>query len=167
MQGLLSLRHYYHAPAMGKCFPNEDRVEYMSGAVARKGGDFALIANTRIRVDGKTDGGYLFREFRFDEAPERDLTRVEDNYPGFVVDGRKVSLGSSSSCPPYGIPAGCNFKSVGRYRKTPSWLKAGRPLELHCRIEARGEQCADTPRMEKTSVGGSCDIEMRPVANVH
>ena len=31
---LTSLRHYYHAPAMGKCFPNHPRVEYMSGAVA-------------------------------------------------------------------------------------------------------------------------------------
>ena len=166
MNGVLSLRHYYHAPAMGKCFPGEPRVEYMSGAVASKGNDFALIANTRIRVDSKAGNGYHFREFRFDEAPDRDLTRIEDNYPGFVVDGRKVSLKSPSSCPPYGIPSGCSFKDVGRYRRTPSWLKAGRPLELGCRIEDRGPQCLDAPTPTRVSVGGTCDTEMRPVAGV-
>ena len=51
MNGLERLKHYYHAPAMGKCYPNHDRIEYMSGAVARNGNDFALIANARIKVD--------------------------------------------------------------------------------------------------------------------
>ena len=39
---------------MGKCFPRHDRVEYMSGAVAENGGDFALIADTRIQVGART-----------------------------------------------------------------------------------------------------------------
>ncbi len=29
--------HYYHAPAMGKCFPQLEGVEYMTGAVATQG----------------------------------------------------------------------------------------------------------------------------------
>ena len=29
--------HYYHAPAMGKCFPQLEGVEYMTGAVASRG----------------------------------------------------------------------------------------------------------------------------------
>ena len=53
LSDLKKLTHYYHAPAMGKCFPNHDRVEYMSGAVARRGNNFALIADTRIQVDQK------------------------------------------------------------------------------------------------------------------
>ena len=50
---LKCLRHYYHAPAMGKCFPQHQRIEYMSGAIARRGKDVALIANTRIKVGEK------------------------------------------------------------------------------------------------------------------
>lgn len=163
---LKRLAHYYHAPAMGKCFPDHGPVEYMSGAVARKGSDFALIANTRIRVDGKSGDGYRFRSFRFEETPERDLVTVRDDYPGFVVDGRKVSLRSPSGCRPYGIPAGCRLKEIGRHRKVPSWLDAGKPLEIACRIQDRGEVCDRSPRAVTTSVGGACDKEMRPVAGV-
>jgi hypothetical protein len=163
---LLQLRHYYHAPAMGKCFPNHKRVEYMTGAVANKGGDFALIANTRIQVGDKVDGGYRFREFRFTEEADRDRVTILDNYPGFVVDGRKVSLRAPSGCVPYGIPRGCGLKKVGRYRKTPSWLASGKPLALNCRIEDRGESCDSQGSTRTVSVGGTCDKEMRPVARV-
>ena len=161
------LRHYYHAPAMGKCFPNHDRVEYITGAVARKGGDFALIANARIRVDQKVDGGYSFREFRFDQEEERDEVRIVDSYPGFVVDARKVDLKPVKGCPPYGIPSGCGFKSVGRYRTVPSWLNQGKPLALTCRIADRGESCRGAPSTKAATVGGVCDTQMRPVSGVN
>jgi hypothetical protein len=163
---LQSLRHYYHAPAMGKCYPDHDRVEYISGAVARKGDDFALIANTRIKVDGRTGGGYYFRDFVVDETPERDVVEVVDRYPGFVIDGRKVGFGKPSRCHPYGVPRGCRFDEIGRYRRTPPWLTAGKPLELTCRIADRGEQCQDEPRTRTAKVGGLCDVEMRPVTGV-
>jgi hypothetical protein len=166
MGDLQNLRHYYHAPAMGKCFPSHDRVEYMSGAVASKGGDFALIADTRIQVGNKTGGGYEFREFTFREDEDRDLVQVRDNYPGFVVDARKVSLRKPSGCRAYGIPAGCRFKDIGRYRKTPPWLSAGKSLELTCRIKDRGEQCRGAGRIKTAKVGGSCDTQMRPVTGV-
>ena len=166
MSDLTALRHYYHAPAMGKCFPNHQRVEYMSGAVARKGGDFALIANTRIRVDQKTKGGYRFREFLFTEAPEGDLVDIVDNYPGYAVDGRKVSLKAASGCLPYGVPRGCRFKDVGRYRKTPFWLNSGKPLEVQCHVRDRGAKCTAKGSGRTVSVGGTCDTEMRPVTRV-
>lgn len=163
---LKSMRHYYHAPAMGKCFPHHDRVEYMSGAVARKGDDFALIANTRIQVGSKRGNGYAFKEFRFEEAPDRDIIRIEDNYPGFVVDARKVSLRKPGYCPAYGIPSGCGGGKAGRYRKVPSWLSAGKPLEISCRLSDRGESCLGGGSMRTVKVGGVCDKEMRPVARV-
>ena len=164
---LTTLRHYYHAPAMGKCFPNHPRVEYMSGAVANRGGDWALIANTRIEVGASQGSGYSFKEFRFDEEDHGDVIRVEDNYPGFVVDGRKVSLRKPGSCPAYGVPAGCRFSKVGRYRKVPGWLNAGKPVEITCRIKDSGEQCRGSGSMKTAQVGGRCDVEMRPVAGVH
>jgi len=166
LRSLKKLRHYYHAPAMGQCFPNHDRVEYMSGAIARKGQDFALIANTRIRVDRRTQGGYFFRDFVVQQQPDRDVVRLVDRYPGFVVDGRKVSLRTASGCPPYGIPRGCRFKTIGRYRKTPSWLNAGTPLALKCRISDRGEQCQGRGSLRTVTVGGACDTQMRPIAGV-
>ncbi|HRX71632.1 MAG TPA: hypothetical protein P5329_10745 [Candidatus Competibacteraceae bacterium] len=166
LRNLKDLRHYYHAPAMGQCFPQHDRVEYLSGAVARNGQNFALIANTRIHVDQRTQGGYFFRDFVVQRQPDRDVVRVVDRYPGFIVDGGKVLLGRSSVCPPYGIPRGCQFKTIGRYRKTPSWLKAGTPLALTCRIQDRGEQCQAQGVLQKVTVGGICDTQMRPVAGV-
>jgi hypothetical protein len=164
---LTSLRHYYHAPAMGKCFPKHERVEYMSGAVARKGGDFALIADTRIQVGTKSGEGYSFRQFQFDEEPAGDVIRILDRYPGFLVDARKVSLKPPTSCPPYGIPAGCRFQDIGRYRKTPSWLNAGKPVEIGCQIKDRGESCQGSGTLTNARVGGTCDLEMRPVAGVN
>ncbi|MEY6431516.1 hypothetical protein ABC977_03735 [Thioalkalicoccus limnaeus] len=167
LNDLASLRHYYHPPAMGKCFPHHDRVEYMSGAVARKGSDFALIANTRIQVGHKTAGGYPFQEFLFEQVGDRDRVSLQDNYPGFIVDERKVQLRGSSGCAPYGTPSGCGFREVGRYRRTPPWLTAGRPLTLTCQIRDRGEDCQGAPRAATAQVGGVCDIEMQPVAGVH
>ncbi len=164
---LTSMRHYYHAPAMGKCFPNHDRVEYMTGAVARNGEDFALIANTRIKVGAASEDGYRFEGFRFDETPERDVIRTENSYPGFIVDGRKVSLRAPKSCPPYGIPSGCRSGNVGRYRTTPSWLAQGKPVEITCRIQDKGESCRGNATTRTANVGGVCDKEMRPVAGVH
>ncbi len=163
---LKAVRHYYHAPAMGKCFPTKNRVEYISGAVAQKGGNYALIANQRIEVERKTDGGYLFKEFLVRTEPDRDVTSVADDYPGFVIDGRKVSLRKPSNCPPYGIPRGCRFDRIGRYRKTPSWLDAGRPLGITCRVPDRGAQCQGKPTIKTVTVGDTCDTQMRPVAGV-
>lgn len=163
---LKGLKHYYHAPAMGKCFPQHQRVEYMSGAVARKGRDFALIADTRIHVGEKKGEGYLFRSFRVLSGPQRDDARVVDNYPGFVVDGRRVTLQPATRCAPYGLPSGCDFAAVGRYRKTPSWVNEGRPLEVRCRVVNRGEQCQAAPARQTVRVGGRCDTEMRPFTGV-
>jgi hypothetical protein len=159
--------HYYHAPAMGKCFPQLPGVEYMSGAVAREGGDFALIANTRIQVGDKIGSGYRFRSFGFKETDERDVVTTRDDYPGFVVDARKVSLIPASGCRPYGVPAGCPRDEIGRYRKAPSWLDAGKPLGLSCKIADQSETCAEPPKHITVEVGGMCDTQMRPVSGVH
>ncbi|WP_295455174.1 hypothetical protein [uncultured Thiodictyon sp.] len=163
---LKELRHYYHAPAMGKCFPKNDRVEYISGAVASRGGDYALLADTRIQVGAAAGDGYSFKQFLFEERPEGDAIQIVDRYPDFVVDGRKVSLRSPASCPPYGVPAGCAFKTVGRYRKTPSWINQGHPVEITCRVKDRGESCQGGGSPTKVQLGGSCDVEMRPVSGV-
>jgi hypothetical protein len=167
LDDLKKTAHYYHAPAMGKCFPQLPGVEYMSGAVASKGGDFALIANTRIQVGDKIGDGYRFRVFGFQETEERDVVDTRDEYPGFVVDGRKVSLVASSGCRPYGVPAGCPREEIGRYRKTPSWLDAGKPLGLSCRIADRAEACTAPQKLVTVEVGGMCDTQMRPVSGVH
>jgi hypothetical protein len=159
--------HYYHAPAMGKCFPQLDGVEYMSGAVASNGADFALIANTRIQVGDKTGNDYRFRAFRFQETDERDVVETRDDYPGFVVDGRKVTGVPASGCRPYGVPAGCQLSEIGRYRKTPSWLDAGKPLGLNCKIADRSESCDAPEKLITVQVGGMCDTQMRPVSGVH
>jgi hypothetical protein len=166
LSDLKKLKHYYHAPAMGKCFPNHDRVEYMSGAVARSGNNFALIADSRIRVEQKTEGGYFFRSFFVWEGPARDVVTVVDNYPGFVVDGRRVTLKAPSRCTPYGIPSGCRFNEIGRYRKTPSWINAGKPLELRCRVADKGESCQGGEVSKTVKVGGVCDTQMRPITGV-
>ncbi|MBW6519391.1 MAG: hypothetical protein K0A99_00035 [Desulfoarculaceae bacterium] len=166
LSDLKNLKHYYHAPAMGKCFPNHDRVEYMSGAVARRGNNFALIADSRIRVDQKTEGGYFFRNFLVRENPARDVVTVVDNYPGFVVDGRRVTLKAPSRCAPYGILSGCRFNEIGRYRKTPSWINAGKPLELRCRVADQGKTCQEGKVSKTVKVGGVCDTQMRPITGV-
>jgi hypothetical protein len=166
LRDLKRLRHYYHAPAMGKCFPDHPRVEYMSGAIARKGGNYALIANTRIEVGKAVDGGYRFKRFEVDAADDVDIVKVVDDYRGFVVDGRKVKLRRPRRCAAYGIPRGCRLDSIGRYRKTPSWLTAGKPLGLNCRIRDQGAQCSTPMRLTKVTVGGRCDVEMRPVTGV-
>lgn len=163
---LTSLRHYYHPPAMSKCYPRYPRVEYMSGAVAQKGGDYALIANTRIDVGKKADGGYEFRVFNVKYDKGRDVVKIVDSYPGFVVDGRKVTLKKSSRCSPYGVSRGCRFKSVGRYRKMPPWLRAGRPVRVRCKVRDFGEGCVGQGHRTTVGVGGACDKEMVPVAGV-
>lgn len=159
--------HYYHAPAMGKCFPQHDRVEYMSGAVAHSGRNYALLANTRIEVGNKVGNDYHFEIFGFDETEERDVVATRNEYPGFVVDGRKVTLVPASGCRPYGIPAGCQHGEIGRYRKTPSWLNAGEPMGLTCRIADTGEACSAPEKLVTVQVGGMCDTQMRPVSGVH
>jgi hypothetical protein len=166
LSDIKELRHYYHAPAMGKCFPQYKRVEYMSGAVARKRNDFALIANTRINVGKKGRYGYSFQEFLFEEAPEKDLIDIVDNYPGFEVDARKVTLRTSSGCSPYGIPRGCSHTSIGRYRRTPPWLRAGKALALQCQVRDRGADCRGQGIAKSVTVGGICDTQMRPVTRV-
>jgi hypothetical protein len=163
---LTRLRHYYHPPAMGKCFPDEPRLEYISGAVAERDGHFALIANTRILVDEPRGRGYLFRQAAVDEQPTRDVVRGVDRYPGFVIDGRKVSFGRSSGCTPFGVPRGCRFDAVGLYRKTPGWLSSGDAVQLTCRVRSRGEDCRGAASAETVRVGGPCDVAMQPIAGV-
>jgi hypothetical protein len=164
---LKRLRHYYHAPAMGKCFPNHRRIEYMSGAVAGKGNDFVLVANTRIHVDEPIDGGYFFRAVELTAKDDGDRIEIIDRYPGFVVDGRKIRLKKSSRCFPYGIPQGCQLDKVTRYRRTPNWLTAGKPLALRCHTLDKGESCQRPAAKRMAEVGGVCDVEMRPVTGVN
>jgi hypothetical protein len=166
LSDLKTLRHYYHAPAMGKCFPNYDRIEFISGAVVRNGSNFALLANTRIQVGTRKDEGYFFKDFQLVTGDERDEVNIVDSYLGFVVDGRKVDLKSARSCPPYGIPTGCRFNTIGRYRTTPSWLSSGKPLELRCNVKDRGASCLGNAAPTTVKVGGMCDTQMRPVAGV-
>lgn len=162
-----TLRHYYHPPAMGKCYPEHPRLEYVTGAVARRGDDVALIAATRIEVGAKRDGGYLFKEAVVETQPDRDVVAVADQFPGWVVDGRKISLsGPSPSCRPYGVPRGCRFDDVGRYRRVPSWLASGRPMTLTCRVRASGDTCDGAPTDATARLGGVCDLEMQPIAGV-
>jgi hypothetical protein len=161
-----ALRHYYHPPAMGKCLPGYPRVEYMTGATARKGRDFALIAGERIEVGERRGDGYLFRAADVRDSPSGDVVEIVDAYPGFTVDGRKVSLRTASGCRPYGTPPGCRFERVGRHRKVPSWLASGRPMTLTCRVEARGPACDAEATRETVQVGGPCDVEMQPIAGV-
>lgn len=166
LDALKRLRHYYHPPAMGKCFPDHPRLEYMSGAVARRGDRYALIANSRIQVGERRGDGYLFHAADIEEKEDRDVVVISDRYPGFVVDGRKVSLAASPSCTPYGTSRSCRFETIGRYRKTPSWLSAGQPLQLICRVRASGEDCRGEPAVTTAQVGGTCDKLMQPVAGV-
>lgn len=161
-----TLRHYYHPPAMGKCFPGHPRLEYVTGAVARRGQDFALIANSRVEVGGKKKGGYEFRSAQIKEMPERDLLRSVDDYPGFLLDARKITLRPSRGCRPYGTPAGCRFEAIGRHRRVPSWLGSGQPIELICKVQSSGESCLDVPHPERARVGGVCDIRFQPIAGV-
>ena len=165
---LKSLRHYYHAPAMGKCFPQMKRIEYMSGAVAQRGKLFALIANTRIQVGKKQGDDYFFSILEVRDTAKGDQLSLVNDYPGFLVDGRRVSLaGVASRCRPYGIPRGCEKKATSRYRKTPSWVNAGQPLEIRCRVSDSGEQCNNTERKRIVRVGGVCDTEMRPFGGIN
>jgi hypothetical protein len=163
---LTRLRHYYHPPAMGRCFADQERLEYISGAVARRDDAFVLIANTRIRVDERRDGGYLFRQAIIAEESDRDVIELVDRYPGFVIDERKVELRRPARCTPYGTPPGCRFTEVRRLRRTPSWLASGEPLQLACRVRSRGEDCRGSATLETISVGGICDTRMQPVAGV-
>ncbi len=163
---LTSLRHYYHPPAMSPCFPSHPRIEYISAATARSGGDFVLITNSRVHVDGEQASGYRFRSTIIDRAGERDTVDFTDEYPGFAIDRRKVELRPSRRCTPYGTSTRCDHGSAGRHRKTPSWLSAGSPIRIECSVEERGEDCSAPPTRGSAAVGGYCDREMQPVAGV-
>lgn len=163
---LVDLRHYYHPPAMGKCLPDHPRLEYISGAVARRGADFTLIANTRVEVGAARDGGYFFALATVSDEAGRDVVRTSDAYPGFVIDGRKVELRRAGGCTPYGTPRSCRHPRAGRHRKVPGWLGSGDPLALTCRVQSMGESCTAPPRHETVEVGGPCDVEMQPIAGV-
>lgn len=161
-----SLRHYYHPPAMGACYPQHDRVEYISAAVAKKGNDHILIANKRIKVDGKSNGDYKFRDFIVSLGEGVDRVNISDTYKGFSIDGRKVSLKKSTRCTPYGVSKGCKFNNIGRYRKTPFWLNSGKTAAFTCNILASGDSCSAPQSQQSVTVGGACDIEMMPVSGV-
>ncbi len=166
LQDLKQVRHYYHPPAMGSCFPNHKRIEYISGAIARNGTRHALIVNTRIGVESAHQGGYLFRSARIDKTGPTDVIALSDDYHAFVIDARKIALRAPRRCAPFGTPSGCGFRNVGRYRKTPSWISDGKPLQLTCRVQATGADCSDPVQPVTARVGGKCDIEMQPFAGV-
>jgi hypothetical protein len=105
--------------------------------------------------------------FGFEETEERDVVNTRDDFPGFLVDARKVTLVPATGCRPYGIPVGCQHGEIGRYRKVPSWLDAGKPMGLTCRIADGGESCDAPSTLVTVQVGGVCDTQMRPVSGVH
>ncbi len=167
LKKILKLRHYYHPPAMGKCFPNQERIEYISGAVAKSGKNHILLINQRIRVDAEKKSGYLFRDFELDAAEKADNITLPKNYPGFLMDKRKIALGKSSGCAPYGVSSGCDFKVNGRFRKPAFWLKDGEALKLKCSIKAAGKSCEEPIKVTQVAVGGKCDVDMQPVSGVY
>ncbi|MEN6489208.1 MAG: hypothetical protein ABFD66_10100, partial [Smithella sp.] len=166
LKDLRMLRHYYHAPAMGKCFPRHDGVKYVTGAIAAKNNEYILIANRRIRIDRQAGNGYLFRDFIVRPTDEKDEVQIVDNYPGFVVDGRRVNAQRLSRCVPYGIPGACAGGEVGRYRRMPPWHRSGKSIELSCRINDRGENCQNGASWKSVTVGSSCDTQMRIITGV-
>lgn len=163
---LRQLRHYYHPQAMGKCFPDHPRLEYISGAVAQRGETYALIANTRVEVGERRGSGYRFRLAEIGSDDERDVVRSIDRYPGFTIDKRKITLRGSSNCTPHGTSARCRHADASRHRRIPAWLATGKPLALECRVRDRGATCTEEATMRTARVGGLCDKEMQPVAGV-
>ena len=111
------------------------------------------------------DPRHRFRSFVFEPKDDRDAVEIVSRYTGFVIDERKIDLKAPSACRPYGIPSGCPFAEVGRYRTTPPWLRAGQPLELTCRLKDRGSHCQAQDTLVTVRVG-VCDTQMRPVAGV-
>ena len=166
LKDLKELRHYYHPPAMGKCFPNYDGVEYITGAIARKGSEYILFANHWIQIDQKVDNGYFFRDFILELTDERDNVQLLNQYNGFVIDGRKVSSKTPSRCVPYGIPSGCVFTEVGRYRRLPPWHSSGKYLEIMCQIRDKAENCQSSVNLKSVKVGSTCDTQMRLMTGV-
>ena len=55
---------------------------------------------------------------------------------------------------------------MGRYRKVPSWLDAGVPMTLTCRVRASSAMCNGAMTEQTVRLGGACDVEMQPVAGV-
>ena len=165
---LKALRHYYHPPAMGKCFPDHPRVEFMAGAVAGNGDNFALLANTRDRGRGGS-GGRVPVQGRRRAGPGRSRRAAGARSLSRIRGRRsKGDPARSRRLPAIWHSRGCRFDSVGRHRKVPGWLNSGDALEIHCSVPDRGEQCQQgTGVPDVVSVGGVCDTEMRPVAGVH
>lgn len=166
LKDLKMLRHYYHAPAMGKCFPRHANVKYVAGAIAAKNNDYIVIANRRISIDRQTGSGYFFRDFIVRPTDEKDEVQIADNYPGFVVDGRRLNGQRLSRCVPYGIPGACPDGEVGRYRRMPPWHRSGKSIELSCRINDRGENCQNDASLKSVTVGSCCDTQMRIITGV-
>ncbi len=134
LDDLTRVRHYFHPPAMGKCFPNHERLEYISGAVARRGEDFALIANTRIAVGERRGSGYLFEQALVEDDGERDVVTQLDRYPGFVIDGRKVTLA-------------VRFALLAVRNRAELPIRAGRSLSKDAGLVERGRAgAAQLPR---------------------
>jgi hypothetical protein len=163
---LRAVRHYYHPPAMGKCFAPSQRLEYITAAVAQRGNQFALLVNTRIRVDAREGDGYRFRLARVSDDAGRDVIAFDDAFPGFVIDGRKVSLDAPKRCTPHGVSRRCEFAADARRRRTPPWLDDGVPVTLTCRVAARGADCRAAPQLETVRLGGRCDVEMQTIGGV-
>lgn len=163
---LRMVRHYYHPPAMGKCFTPAQRLEYITAAVARRGDRYALLINTRIRVDAREGDGYRFRLARVRDDAGRDVVTFDDAFPGYVIDGRKVSLEAPKRCTPHGVSRRCEFSADARRRRTPPWLEDGVPVTLTCRVAARGADCRAEPQLETVRLGGRCDVEMQTVGGV-
>ncbi|MEN6374415.1 MAG: hypothetical protein ABFD75_06480 [Smithella sp.] len=166
LKDLKMLRHYYHPPAMGKCFPQYDGVKYVTGAVAGKKNEYILIANRRIRIDRQAGNGYFFRDFIVRPTDEKDEVQIVDNYPGFVVDGRRVNSLRSSRCVPYGIPEACSGGEVGRYRRMPPWYRSGKSVGVTCQVNDWGESCQNGASLKSVKVGSPCDTKMRLITGV-
>ena len=65
-----------------------------------------------------------------------------------------------------GFPVAAGSTRSDDIEKTPSWINAGNPLELRCRIADQGETCQGETISKTVKVGGVCDTQMRPVTGV-
>ena len=77
---------------------------------AQRGGDFALIADTRIQVGAKAGERLQLQGVPVRRGAQGRRHPHPGQLSGLLVDARKVSLRPPGSCPPYGIPSGCRFE---------------------------------------------------------
>ncbi len=171
---ILELLHYYHPPAMGKCFPQEPRQEYMSGAYIKRGDAFFLLLGERSligrsRRDPVLGAAYELSLARLGaDASGLERVLLTTPMPGVLVASSRVAFGTPKRCTAYGVEPNCSFDKVRRYRRTPPWLSSGRAARVTCKSVPNGPKTCATPATGGHSVtlGGRCSIDFMPMSRV-